>query len=69
VVSLWEKYGISNEGTPKRLKIGKDIEEKEVVALSGPCSRNGHKYYHNDDEALISKVETLWMILNPDTNI
>ncbi len=32
--SFWEKYGISNEGiTPKRLKIRKDIEDDEVIAL------------------------------------
>lgn len=46
----------------KRLKIGKEIEEAEVVALFGPCSCNNYKYYHNEDESLISKVETLWMI-------
>jgi hypothetical protein len=68
--SFWEKYGISNEGIiPKRLKIGKDIEEKEIIALFEPCSRNGYKYYHNDDEALISKVETLWMILHQRTQV
>jgi hypothetical protein len=53
--SFWKKYGI----TPKRLKIGKEIEEKEVVALFGPCSPNGYEYYRNEDEALIAKVKTL----------
>jgi len=47
---------------PKRFKIGKGIKEEEVVALFGPCSRNNYRYYHNEDESLISKVETLWMI-------
>jgi hypothetical protein len=56
------KYGISNEGiTPKRLRIRKEIEEDKVVALFGPCSCNGYRYYHNEDEALIAKVDTLWM--------
>jgi hypothetical protein len=62
---FWEKYGISNEGIPlKRLKIGKEIEENKVVALFGPCSYNGYRYYHNEDEASIAKVETLWMIMH-----
>ncbi len=63
--SFWEKYGICNEGiTSKRLKIGKEIEEEEVVGLFGPCSCNNYKYCHNEDEALISRVETLWMIMH-----
>jgi len=38
---FWENYGICNEDiTPKRLKIGKEIEEEEVVALFGPYSCN-----------------------------
>jgi hypothetical protein len=63
--SFWEKYGICNKGiAPKRLKIRKEIEEKEVVALFGPCNCNKYKYYHTKDEALISRVETLWMIMH-----
>jgi hypothetical protein len=58
--SFWEKYGI----TPKMLKIGKEIEEEKVVALFGPCSRNGYRYCHNEDEALIVRVKTLWMIMH-----
>lgn len=61
--SFWEKYGI----TPKRLKIGKEIEEEEAVALFGPCSRNGSRYCHNDDEALIIRVKTLWMLMHQRT--
>jgi len=63
--SFWEKYGIFNEGIPpKRLRIGKEIEEDEVVALFGLCNCNGYRYYHNEDEALIAKVETLWMVMH-----
>jgi hypothetical protein len=61
--SFWEKYGI----TPKRLKIGKEIEEEEVVALFGPCSCNGYNNYHNEDETLIARVKTLWMIMHQRT--
>jgi hypothetical protein len=61
--SFWENYGI----TPKRLKIGKEIEEEEVVALFGPCSRNGFRYCHNKDPALIIRVKTLWMIMHQRT--
>jgi hypothetical protein len=62
--SLWDKYGICNKGiAPKRLKIGKEIEEEEVVTLFGPCSRNDYKYCLIEDKALISRVETLWMIM------
>jgi hypothetical protein len=49
---------------PKRLRIRKEIEEDKVVALFGPCNRNGYRYYHNEDEALITKVVTLWMIMH-----
>jgi hypothetical protein len=63
--SFWEKYEISNEGTtPKRLRIRKKIEEDKVVVLFGPCSCKGYRYYHNEDKALIVKVETLWMIMH-----
>ncbi len=59
------KSGISNEGiTPKRLTIGKEVEEEEVVVLFGFCNRNGYKYCHNEDEVLIARVETLWMIMH-----
>ncbi len=59
-----QKYGINNQRiTQKRLKIGKEIEE-EVEALFGPCSCNGYRYCHNEDQAFISRVETLWMIMH-----
>jgi len=58
--SFWENYGI----TPKRLKIGEEIEEEEVVVLFGPCNPNCYEYYRNEDEALIAKVKTLWMIMH-----
>ncbi len=61
---LSEEYGINNQRiTPKRLKI-KEIEEEEVEALFGPCKCNGYRYCHNKDKALISRVETLWMIMH-----
>jgi len=63
--NFWEKYGI----TPKRLKIGEEIEEEEVVVLFGPCSSNGYEYYCNKDEALIAKVKTLWMIMHQRTQV
>ncbi len=63
--SFWEKYGI----TPKTLKIGKEIEKEEVVALFGPRSRNGYKFCHNEDEALIVRVKTLWMIMHQRTQM
>ncbi len=67
---FWEKYGIYNKGiTLKRLKIGKEIEEEEVVTMFGPCSCNGYRYCHYEDEALISKVETLWMIMHQRTQV
>jgi hypothetical protein len=68
--SFWEKYGISNERiTPKRLRIGKEIKENEVVGLFGLCSCNGYKYCQNEDKALITKVETLWMIMHQRTKV
>lgn len=68
--NFWEKYDIYNKGiTSKRLKIGKYIEEEEVVILFGPCNRNGYRYCHYEDEALISKVETLWMIMHQRTQV
>jgi len=63
--SFWEKYGI----TSKRLKIGEEIKEEEVVVLFGPCSPNGYEYYRNEDEALIAKVKTLWMIMHQRTQV
>jgi len=63
--SFWEKYGI----TPKRLKIGKEIKEEEVVALFGPCSCNGYRNCHNDYETLIARVKTLWMIMHQRTQV
>jgi hypothetical protein len=68
--SFWEKYGIYNEGiTPKRPRIGKETEEDEIVTLFGPCSSIGYEYYQNEDEALIAKVETLWMIMHQRTQV
>jgi hypothetical protein len=68
--TFWEKYDISNEKiVPKRLRIGKDIEEEEVVTLFSPCSHNGYKYCHNEDEDLIIKVETLCMIMHQRTQV
>ncbi len=32
--------------------------------MFGPCSHNGYRYCHSNDEALILNVETLWMILH-----
>jgi hypothetical protein len=63
--SFWEKY----RTTPKTLKIGKEIEEEEVVALFGPCSRNDYRFCHNKDEALIIRVKTLWMIMHQRTQV
>ncbi len=48
------------------MRIGKEIE---VVALFGPFSHNGYRYYHNEDEALIARVETLWMIMHQRTHV
>jgi hypothetical protein len=63
-----QKYGINNQRiTQKRLKIGKEIEEEEVEALFGPCNHNGYRYCHNEDEAFISRVEALWMIMHQRT--
>jgi hypothetical protein len=68
--SFWEKCGISNEKiVPKRLKIRKDIKKKEVVTLFGPCSHNGYKYCHNEDQVLIIKVVTLCMIMHQRTHL
>jgi hypothetical protein len=50
------------------LKIGKEIE-KEVVMSFGPCSRNNYKYYLTKDKALISRIETLWMIMHQRTQV
>jgi hypothetical protein len=45
-------HGIYNKGiTSKRLKIGKEIEEEEVVTLFGPCSCNGYRYCHYEDKS------------------
>jgi len=52
---------------PKRLKIGKDIEEEDVVTLFGPYSHNGYKYCHNEYYVLIVKVEILCMIMHQRT--
>jgi len=66
--SFLGKYGINNQRiAQKRLKIGKEIEEEEVEALFGPCNCNGYRYCHNEDEALISRVKTLWMIMHQRT--
>jgi hypothetical protein len=61
---------MSNEGiTPKKLRIRKEIKEDKVVALFGPCSCNDYRYCHNEDKALIVKVETLWMIMHQRTQV
>ncbi len=70
MVSLTFKYiNIYLKVVLKRLKIRKEIEEKEVVTLFGPYSHNGYKYYHNEDQVLIVKVETLCMIMHQRTQV
>jgi len=70
MVSLTFKYiNIYLKVVPKRLKIGKDIEEEEVVTLFGLYNHNGYKYYHNEDQVLIVKVETLCMIMHQRTHV
>jgi hypothetical protein len=63
--SLSKEYGINNQRiAPKKLKIKKEIKEEKVETLFGPCKCNGYRYCHNKDKALISRVETLWMIMH-----
>jgi hypothetical protein len=52
----------------------KEFEDREGTTRSGrsfvwPCNRNGYRYCHSNDEALIASVETLWMILHKRTQI
>jgi hypothetical protein len=59
-------FGISQ----KNLRIGKKVVESEVEAFFGPCIfKNGYKYFFSDDEKLISKVETLWMVTHQRTQV
>jgi hypothetical protein len=37
--------------------------------MFGLCNHNGYRYCHYEDEALISKVETLWMIMHQRTQV
>jgi hypothetical protein len=56
--------------SPRNLKIGKEVEESKVEALFGPCIfKNEYKYFFNDDEKLISNVETLWMVTHQRTQV
>lgn len=59
-----EKYGLCNKRLLwTSLKIGKDLEEKEVEQLFGlSLSRNKYRYSYSNDEQLIAHVERLWMI-------
>ncbi len=40
-----------------------------MVVLFGLCNRNGYRFYHNEDEVLIARVETLWMIMHQITQV
>jgi hypothetical protein len=51
------------------LRIGKDIEEREVVTLFGIYVHNGYKYCHNENHVLIVKVETVCMIMHQRTHV
>ncbi len=37
--------------------------------MFGPCSHDGYKYCHNEDQVLIVKVETLCMIMHQRTHV
>jgi hypothetical protein len=45
------------------IKIGKHLKEADIEEIFGPyINRNGYRYAHSDDEALITQVETQYMI-------
>jgi hypothetical protein len=50
--------------------ICKDLEDEEVEELfEKAISRNGYRYCHIDNEKLITKIKTLWMILHQRTQV
>jgi hypothetical protein len=66
---FWKKYNICNERLPpKNLRIEKQLAEG-IETLFGPCSCNGYRNCHNNNEVLIAYVETLWMIMHQKTQM
>jgi len=64
-----EKYNLCNKG-PNFKWNSKDLEDEEVEELfKKAISRNCYRYYHIDNKELITKVETLWMMLHQKNQV
>jgi ferredoxin-thioredoxin reductase catalytic subunit len=52
------------------MRIGKDLEDEEVEELfEKAINKNGYRFCHIDNEELITRVETLWMISHQITQV
>jgi hypothetical protein len=57
-------YGLCNIGpSPKKLKLGLNSIEKQVLELFKPfTNKNGYHYSFNNNPKLVKHIEELWMI-------
>ena len=58
-----EKYDLNHSGmSPKQLR-DTDVTDAELVSFFGPTvNKNGHRYMFLNDEALIERIERMWMV-------
>jgi hypothetical protein len=61
-----EWYGHSLEGlSPKRIRIPRNVTMEEIHKCFGPIhNRNGYSFVFNENLEIITKVESLWMIIH-----